>query len=207
MVLPLETLRELVKLAGLRTKILDRRSFDQLKNHVRNGNFLSSDDREALDLVWELREHRVFSDDEYDEQIDAQVLRIVGSAPAISPKHPAYMPQEKASDGPLRTQSADDDDLDEHERAPGATPERGRQATEKPGLENLLSYLTTGVSWKGRNIVTTTWGCVSPSSYKHCCCSLGRQFPILHARGLQINRYRISSGRGAQIGSSSSSSL
>ena len=165
MVLPLETLRELVKLAGLRTKILDRRSFDQLKNHVRNGNFLSSDDREALDLVWELREHRVFSDDEYDEQIDAQVLRIVGSAPAISPKHPACLPQQQASDGLLRTQSADDDDLDEHERAPGATPERGRQATEKPGLENLLSYLTTGVSWKGRNIVTPTWGCVSPYSY------------------------------------------
>lgn len=160
--LPLETLRELVKLAGLR-KILDRRSFDQLKNHVRDGNFLSSDDREALDLVWELREHRVFSDDEYDEQIDAQVLRIVGgSAPAISPKHPACLPQEKASDGLLRTQSAYDNDLDEHEQAPGGTPERGRQATEKPGLENLLSYLTTGVSWKGRNIVTTTWGCVSP---------------------------------------------
>lgn len=125
MALPLETLRELVKLSGLRTKILDRR-FDVLKNHVTDGNFLTSDEREALDLVCELRELHVFSSDEYDEQIDAQILGIVGTA---SPP-----PPEEESDGLLRTKSAAAAAAVVKPRASQPViPEREGQAGEKPG--------------------------------------------------------------------------
>lgn len=95
MALSLETLRELVKIANVRTKC-STRTFDQLKDHVTGGGFLTSDEWEALELAWRLRELCIFSHDEYTEQIDAHMLGIVGKAPP--PMDP--LPVEEKHDAP-----------------------------------------------------------------------------------------------------------
>eukprot|EP00752_Nemacystus_decipiens_P001569 g1530.t2 len=125
MALPLDTLRELVKLAGLRPRILER-SFDLLKKHVKDGNFLSTDQRETLDLVWELRELRVFSNDEFNDQIDAQILDIVGDIGAA-------VPPERSDGFSVISNESDERATEAAAGGKPVNPERERQAKEKPG--------------------------------------------------------------------------
>lgn len=124
MALPLETLRELVTLASRKMKIGN--NFEALTKHVKGGNFLSGDQWEALDLAWDLRQLGVLSEDEYAEQIDSQILGIVGSAPANSPKE-TTSPSAEASGRLSRTERAAE------AGSRPANPEPATKAKEKPG--------------------------------------------------------------------------
>ena len=56
MSLPLATLKELRKLSELKAKgVILERQYEVIKKHVTEGNSLTNENWEALDVAWELR--------------------------------------------------------------------------------------------------------------------------------------------------------